>query len=261
MRGCHPQGHAFTLAELLVVIAVVATLLAIMIPLVRNARDESRKTACVSNLRQIGIGIAAYAADHDGKIPYGPAAQGFNNAGNFYPSTGAPTSLISLQDGSPVALGLLIQPYLSDTSRVLFCPGSDQELDAGKELAKVGKDQAQSSYYYRHGGNTALYDNPRTASIEPPLRLGNLGENRRGQPIRALVIDTIFLCPPSLAMFGVRPFSNHRGKTANILFSDGHVASRANADARFSVDSTDQSQIRNTFSKILDVFETADEEP
>jgi hypothetical protein len=123
---------------------------------------------------------------------------------NLYPSTGSPTSLLSLRNGEPAALGLLLNPYLAKTPKILFCPACDQPQDADLELSRVGATQAQSSYYYRHGGNTQLFDNPR-APHTPQLKLANLGNNRNGVPIRGLVIDTMFLCPPELDSFNVKP--------------------------------------------------------
>src|SRR5438477_10429797 len=117
-----PRG--FTLIELLVVIAIIAILAALLLPALAAAREAGRKAACLSNLRQIGIAIHGYAADYEGKIPWGPKAPPFTSPADFYPSTGAPTSLISLRGGAPVALGLLLQQHLSNQSKVLFCPGS-----------------------------------------------------------------------------------------------------------------------------------------
>ncbi len=249
---------AFTLVELLAVISVVAILVALLMPVFGSMLDAGRGTACLSNLRQIGAGIAAYAADNDGKIPYGPKAPPFTSPANLYPSTGAPTTLLSLQSGAPAGLGLLLT-YLT-VPKVLFCPGCDSPVDADAELANVGHTQAQCSYYYRHGGNTQLFD--ASVSSEPQhIRLANLGDNRNGLPIRALVIDNLFLCPPDLGSFNVKPRSNHHQKFANILFADGHAVTRQNGDARFTVDVSDATQLRSSFDKILKVFEQADTEP
>jgi prepilin-type N-terminal cleavage/methylation domain-containing protein len=257
-----PSRRGFTLIELLVVVAIVAILAALLLPALASAREKGRRTVCLSNLRQLGIAIQGYANENDGKMPYGPKAPPFTNPGDFYPATGAPTSLLSLQDGAPVGLGLLLKQYLSAQPKVLFCPGSDQPIDADAELAKVGTYQAQGSYYYRHGGNTQLFDNPGADSAPPDhIQLDNLGNNRNGFPIRALAIDTLFLCPPELAPFNVKPRTHHRQKVADILFSDGHAASRRNADARFTVDLRDYAEIRDAFNKILKVLEQADTEP
>src|SRR5437588_10254224 len=160
MRICSTKRSAFTLIELLVVIAIIAILAALLLPALAAAKRQSYKASCLSNLRQIGIAIQAYASDFDGAVPYGPKAPPFTSPSDFYPSTGAPTSLLSLQTGAPVALGLLLAQHSTSQPRVLFCPGTDQFLDAATELEKVGTNQAQGSYYYRHAGNTLLFDNP-----------------------------------------------------------------------------------------------------
>src|SRR5580704_11042628 len=106
-RPSNNQG--FTLIELLVVITIVAILAALLLPALASAKERSKGTACLSNLRQIGIAIRGYADDSSGNIPFGPKAPSFTSPFDLYPSTGAPTSLISLSSGAPVALGLLLQ--------------------------------------------------------------------------------------------------------------------------------------------------------
>jgi prepilin-type N-terminal cleavage/methylation domain-containing protein/prepilin-type processing-associated H-X9-DG protein len=255
-----PCRRAFTLVELLVVISVVAILAALMLPALASAKEKARRAACLSNLRQVGIAVHAYSGDNSGSIPYGPKAPPFTSPSDFYPSTGAPTSLISLQSGAPVGLGLLLRQQLADQPKVLFCPGSDQTVDAGAELAKVGTSQAQGSYYYRHGGNTQLFDNPNDTNAPLHFQLDRLGDNRNGVPIRALVIDTIFLSPPDLAPFNVKSRTHHQQRFADILFTDGHVISRSNKDGRFTVDLRDYTEIREAFNRILKVLEQADQQ-
>jgi len=251
------KRRGFTLLELLVVMSVLAILVALLLPALASAQQAGRKAICLANLRQIGIAVHAYAFEQDGRIPYGPQAPPFTSPASFYPSTGAPTSLLSLQSGVPVGLGLLLPRHLGAQSKVLFCPGSDQAIDADAEVKKVGRSQAQGSYYYRHGGNTRLFDSPE-ALPSPFLKLDQLGENRNGEPIRALAIDSQFLSPADLAAFNVRPRTHHRRRLANVLHTDGSVVSRPNGDDRFTVDLRDYGDIHDAFSRILSVLEHAD---
>ncbi len=261
MVSVRANNHGFTLIELLVVIAVIAILAAMLLPALSSAKDKGRRAVCLSNLRQIGIAITSYAHDNTGQIPFGPKAPPFTSPANFYPSTGAPTSLISIQNGAPVGLGLLLAQQLAAQPKVLFCPGTDQPLDADLELSRVGVTQAQGSFYYRHAGNTQLFDNPYAPYVPGSIQLDQLGLNRNGLPIKALVVDTLFLAAPEMATFNVKTHTNHRQKSVNVLFTDGHVSAAANRNDRFTVDVRDYTELRNSFSKILQVFEQADTEP
>ena len=250
--------RAFTLIEVMVVIAIIGLLVSLLLPALSVVRDEARKAICLSNLRTIGVGIHSYARDNDDRIPYGPKAPPMVTASNFYPSTGAPTSLISLMNGDPVGLGLMLGRQLADEPRVLFCPGSDQPTDADAELAKVGVGQAQCSYYYRHDSVTRQFDPG--AGVPPPQHIGlsNLGSNRKGRPISALVMDTQFECPPGFAAFGITPRTHHRTACVNVLYADGHAAQRRNDDGRFTVNLDSYDALTHAFDRILAVFEEAD---
>ena len=259
------SGGGFTLPELLVVVGIIALLLGIVLPIIRVARQAARRTVCLSNERQIGAAIFAYAADYDGAIPYGPVAPAATSS-NFYPGTGDVTSLLSLQNGSPVALGLLTKAYLSSSAHVLFCPGTDQIEDADAELSKMGRTQAQGDYYYRHGSNVSLSD----VAIAPNarhIRLADLGSNRNGKPIRALAMDQQYWVHSSdptspfvksMAQFGVVTRTNHERRFLDVLFADGHAASLDNFDGRYTVDITGAPE--GSLDLILKVFEAADEQ-
>ena len=211
----------FTLVELLVVIAIIAILAALLLPALNSAKADSKRVACISNLRQIGIAVRNYSSDYDGSVPYGPVAPPYINPLDFYSSTGAPTSLLSLESGAPVGLG---------------------------------------SYYYRHAGNTNLFDSPATIFDPDHIKLDNLGNNSLGQPIRALALDTQFLCPPALSTFDVIPATHHQQLYANILFADGHAVTRPNKNGMFTVN-LNLSDLQASFSLIMNVLEQADSQP
>src|SRR5579863_3565054 len=65
------RNKGFTLIELLVVIAIIAILAAILFPVFAKVREKARQTACLSNIRQLGLAIAQYNNDYDTDYPNG----------------------------------------------------------------------------------------------------------------------------------------------------------------------------------------------
>ena len=67
-EGRHrPRG--FTLIELLVVITVIGILIGLSVPALSRARENARRTKCLSNVRQLRIALQLYADSHDGRVP------------------------------------------------------------------------------------------------------------------------------------------------------------------------------------------------
>lgn len=68
MTGTTKRKTAFTLVELLVVIGIIALLISILLPALSKAREHARAAACLSNMRQIGIGMIMYANENNGLV-------------------------------------------------------------------------------------------------------------------------------------------------------------------------------------------------
>ena len=112
----------FTLVELLVVIAVLALLLSILLPTLRLASSIARQTACMSNLRQLGILSFAYAEEYDQIIL--PSARNSESQlrypGNQDPTLGGPPWYELLRS----AQGL---DYNRDNASILHCPADRRD--------------------------------------------------------------------------------------------------------------------------------------
>jgi len=72
------RGKAFTLVELIIVIAVIAVLMSILIPILHTAREQTREVMCGSNLKQLSLALTTYAQDNE-TFP-----QGFDDFSYFF---------------------------------------------------------------------------------------------------------------------------------------------------------------------------------
>ncbi len=145
-KAQHCTSKAFTLIELLVVIAIIAILAAILFPVFARARENARRSSCMSNLKQIGLGVLQYTQDYDENFPLA--------------RTGA-----SVASGSPLGWADSIQPYLKSL-QIYQCPSDTTEPNPNP---------AQSGYtdYWYNARLSASQDNT-SSNYNVPVNLAAL---------------------------------------------------------------------------------------
>ena len=137
------RHRGFTLIELLVVIAIIAILAAILFPVFARAREKARQTSCLSNVKQIGLGLLMYLQDYDESFP--PSYQWVTYGSDWPLRKWAPTVL----------------PYIKN-SQIFVCPSDQPGGDAGND--SVGP--------ISYAANAALF--PGARGYFTPLRLGRV---------------------------------------------------------------------------------------
>jgi len=106
------EKRGFTLIELLVVIAIISILASILFPVFARARENARKAACQSNLKQIGLAVQMYLQDYDETYPF---------ARNWYVATTPHEPVATAQDPYPGYWFSILQPYVKNY-QMFICP-------------------------------------------------------------------------------------------------------------------------------------------
>ena len=144
MKSFKQQVNAFTLIELLVVIAIIAILAAILFPVFAQAKEAAKKTACLSNSKQMALGLYMYAGDADDTLPNTSWEQ---EASGGYPGTYNPQNPSGLYQ---IHWTFLIQPYIKNWG-IFVCPSDSKPTPTDNlcpnGLADVGKLNSSGQMY------------------------------------------------------------------------------------------------------------------
>lgn len=228
MLSTHPRSNegrapraAFTLIELLTVIAIIGILAAIILPVASRVRETARSAKCVSNLRQISLGIQMYVGDRKGMMP-GPVLTA-QYANYRQTTTGLRGNLPAL-----IAEYVPVQQGASSLDRVqemLLCPSwalstSSQAVPSMMlNTAPVGWLQGNVQIYpMGYAGTTPAND-------LKPLPFSRITQYPLSQTWLMIDLDKEWFSDgASPGGWGDIPAKPVHGSGRNCLFYDGHVA-------------------------------------
>ncbi len=215
------QGMGFTLIELLIVIAIIAILAAILFPVFARARENARRSSCMSNLKQIGLAAMMYSQDYDETLMKNGVCGGQQlETGGL--SSNSACSTIPGNEYYHLWMHILY-PY-DRSVQIYNCPSAE------------GGARFTSGYYWSGGSGLAHYgynqylsDGLKLAAIQQPS-------------VTPMIMDSTYYlsdpdhdCNASSTPFdswcisgptdNADPPDYRHLETANIAFADGHVKS------------------------------------
>ena len=221
------QERAFTLTELMIVVGVIALLMALLLPVVKRAREGANRVACASNLRQVGGLLLNYSVQNNAAYPRtkytaGAAATYFTGPSDTDPFTGANVSANDVT----AALFLLARTQ-GATANLFVCPSSQETPDNFGNTAPKKRANFTSSANLSYSFQCPY---PDTAGVAAGYRWTN-----RQKPNFVLMADlnpgvgnpadnvTTPTATSSAKQQQIANSRNHNKAGQNVLFADGHV--------------------------------------
>jgi len=220
----HRKQRGFTLIELLVVIAIIAILAAILFPVFARAKAKARQTACLSNVKQLALGVMMYMSDWEGRYPpvleagWGTGGAGDYHREWFFTIYDHSNAYYDLQPEDVVADGV-VMPYVQNVT-INVCPDWQWPGVSGAGL----KHKMQS-----YGTNMALYAgkwycNPAGA---PPY---SLTEGDIQDPVQYVMFADAenpswpyAFINPRMWYYAIAWPSNRHNGVCNAAWCDGHA--------------------------------------
>ncbi|MFO7948640.1 MAG: DUF1559 domain-containing protein [Armatimonadota bacterium] len=204
------RQDGFTLIELLVVIAIIAILAAILFPVFARAREKARQTSCLSNVKQIGLGVQMYAQDYDETLPFGVMDLDGSVTGTY--------AAKYLYDDESLALSWMtwvtqIMPYAKN-EQLFKCPSSRSWLGYGWNI--------QCGYRNHYDGRTgAMYEGVKLGDFNKPAEFVMLADCNERSGRSPLWWNGLWTNPDHAVYDEAWPATHNDG--VNVGFVDGHA--------------------------------------
>jgi prepilin-type N-terminal cleavage/methylation domain-containing protein/prepilin-type processing-associated H-X9-DG protein len=213
MKHVEADKKAFTLIELLVVIAIISILASILFPVFARARDNARRASCMSNMKQLGLGIMQYLQDYDEKYP----AQ--TNSGSGGVTNFMTQSVVDNPASPKTNVFYSIYPY-TKSWQIMVCPS------ATPDTTTLAPNPPNTTSYFLNAVIFRTTGLSMAAVSQPASRImlqeyNVVRDVSYQRPYESDPANLIFSSWLATTVNGT--YSNNHFGGGNLLFADGHA--------------------------------------